>query len=75
MSQIEVGANGDVYAVGSEGKLYVRESVSSSNLYGTGWKFLRKEGSSITTGLTGQYLVDDEIVYRSSGKINLTMLF
>lgn len=71
MKQIEVGGDGDVYAVDSEGKLYQREGVSSSNLYGTEWKFMREEVLSITTGWTGQYLLDaDENVYRFSGKIN-----
>ena len=69
MTQIEVGGNGDVYAVDAEEKLYQREGVSSSNLYGTEWKFLRDGVSSVTTGWTGQYLLDDEIVYRFSGKI------
>ena len=68
MKQIEVGGNGDVYAVDSDEKLYVREGVSSSSLYGSGWKFLRG-ASSVTTGWTGQYLLDNGKVYRSSGKI------
>ena len=70
MNQIEVGVASDVYAVDSEGKLYQRGDVSSTNLYGSGWKLLREEVSTITTGWTGQYLLDaDERVYRYSGKI------
>ena len=74
MKQIEVGGDGDVYAVDSEGKLYKREGVSSSNLYGTEWKFMREEVLSIATGWTGQYLLAaDENVYRFSGKITVAM--
>ena len=69
MTQLEVGDNGDVYAVDISGKLYYREGVSSTNLYGTEWKLLR-EASSVTTGWSGQYLLHDGRVYRSSGNVS-----
>lgn len=67
MKQVEISGEADVYAVDSEDKLYVREDVSSSNLYGKGWKLLR-EASYVTTGWTGQYLLDEEgKVFRLTG--------
>lgn len=66
MTQIEVGAKGDVYGVSPDGKAYIRDGVNSSSPYGSGWTHLRT-ASSITTGWTGQYLLEDGKVYRLSG--------
>ena len=67
MKQIEVGAIGQVYAIDPSGNLHMRLEVSAQNVFGTKWKLLRK-ASYVTTGWTGQYLIDDDMVYQSSGR-------
>jgi hypothetical protein len=73
MKQVEVGAIGDVYAINSHGNLHMRLGVSAQNVFGTSWKLLRG-ASYVTTGWTGQYLVDNGVVYQSSGRMFLLEL-
>ena len=57
LKQIEVGEAGDVYGINSAGQVLRRTGISKSSPTGSGWKKVHKNGSHITTGLNGQYLV------------------
>jgi hypothetical protein len=69
LKQIEVGAAGDVYGINSKGQLLRRTGISNSNPTGDGWQMMQQNGSHITTGLNGQYLLasNGQIHYSPSG--------
>lgn len=70
LKQIEVGAAGDVYAIDSAGNVYRRTGISEllpmGSLYG--WLKIKNDGSHITTGLNGQYLLSNGFIYYSGGR-------
>jgi hypothetical protein len=69
LKQIEVGAAGDVYGISSTGQVLRRTGITNSGRTGNGWQMMQQNGSHITTGLNGQYLLvsDGQIHYSPSG--------
>ena len=65
MVQIETGPNGQVWAVSSEGDLYIRIGVNSSSPSGLSWQKIGKEHfKSVAVGLNKVFVVDvNDTVY------------
>ncbi|CAB4025803.1 Hypothetical predicted protein, partial [Paramuricea clavata] len=67
LKQIEVGAAGDVYGINSAGNVYRRSGISELRPMGSGWQRIQENGSHITTGLNGLYLLINGQIHYSSG--------
>lgn len=46
MVQLSVGRDGHVWALGSDGTVYFREGISTTNHYGTHWESQQKDAAT-----------------------------
>ena len=71
MVYIDTGSDGTLWAVAKDGEVWYREGVDDLHPYGSQWKKLDLDGkfSVITSGLNGQYALDESgYVYHLEGK-------
>ena len=57
LTQIEVGKWNDVYGINSAGEVFRRIRMSKQERIGRDWRKILENGSHITTGVNGQYLL------------------
>ena len=76
LKQIEVGAAGDVYGTDSVGNIYRRSSITELRPMGSGWQIIQENGSHVTTGLNGQYLlVNGQIQYSNNRYLKIADIY